>query len=505
MWPSSHHSTVTDRLRPVRVRVYDVITSCIDIKGGIDKDHDHILPFPMSRRSIVSWKISDPRVSPVVSSASGGSVVSINSIISDMMTTEPAGAQAGELGATKLTGTNWPGSANPSTVESFVQHDIYSFKDGNITFLVDGTLYCVHRYFFSRDSIYFSTKFSQLDVRDHEPLTTIISLGDVERKDFEAFLSVLYPENFEEHGLSYEQWKSVLHLSTRWGFASLRKLALKSIDPPTSFDRLLLARTYSVDHWVLPALSALCERTKPISLKEALQMNMEDVVLVATVREEIRTRGPFVNIKDRIEAAQDRMVAHLVNGDDFAVDSESEADERVSLKGEVTGIGAEADSHNGTRSIEAAIPPKVVDGHGSGEHSTEIAEDPSAELPARKKSMRKAALKAERTRKHSRLVCKTGENAGANMPQSAPIAGPGESEEKYVSDAIPEEDGEKRPTPNAEIYGSGWFSKLTAMQMPPEDSPFTRRSSQGLTAPIRHTGQSELELETSTTISVWPM
>jgi hypothetical protein len=183
---------------------YHVITPCIDIKGGIDKGHDHI-PSPMSRR-IVSWRTSEPRVSPAVSRASGGSVVSINSIVSDM-TTETAVVQSAELGA-KL--TNWPGNPNPPTVESFVQHDIYFFRDGNITFLVrdalccgscslkrlqvDGTLYCVHRYFFSRDSAYFSTKFSQLDVRDHESLTTIISLGDVERKDFEAFLSVLYPE-----------------------------------------------------------------------------------------------------------------------------------------------------------------------------------------------------------------------------------------------------------------------------------------------------------------------
>ena len=59
---------------------------------------------------------------------------------------------------------------------------------------VDNTLYCVHRYFFSRDSIYFSIRFSQLDIRDHEALPTIVSLGDIERKDFDAFLSVLYPE-----------------------------------------------------------------------------------------------------------------------------------------------------------------------------------------------------------------------------------------------------------------------------------------------------------------------
>ena len=59
---------------------------------------------------------------------------------------------------------------------------------------VDGFLYCVHRYFFSRDSVYFSTRFAQLGIRDHEHSSTIISLGDVECKDFEAFLSVLYPE-----------------------------------------------------------------------------------------------------------------------------------------------------------------------------------------------------------------------------------------------------------------------------------------------------------------------
>ena len=45
---------------------------------------------------------------------------------------------------------------------------------------VDNTLYCVHRYFFSRGSIYFSTRFVELDICDHEPLPTVISLGDIE-------------------------------------------------------------------------------------------------------------------------------------------------------------------------------------------------------------------------------------------------------------------------------------------------------------------------------------
>lgn len=63
---------------------------------------------------------------------------------------------------------------------------------------------------------------------------------------------------------------------------------MRSINPPTPFDQLQLSRAYSVDHWILPALSALCERTVPLSLDEARQMNIEDVVLISTVREDIR-------------------------------------------------------------------------------------------------------------------------------------------------------------------------------------------------------------------------
>ena len=101
--------------------------------------------------------------------------------------------------------------------------------------------------------------------------------------------------DFERHDLSYEEWKSVLYLSSCWDFASIRRLALNNIQPPTPHDRLLLARTYSVDHWVNPSLSALCERRAPLSLDEARQMNIEDVVLVATVREDIRSHALRVN------------------------------------------------------------------------------------------------------------------------------------------------------------------------------------------------------------------
>jgi hypothetical protein len=53
----------------------------------------------------------------------------------------------------------------------------------------------------------------------------------------------------------------------------------------------MLARTYAVNQWVVPALTALCEIADPLTLTEARPMRIEDIVLVAAVREEVRGRG----------------------------------------------------------------------------------------------------------------------------------------------------------------------------------------------------------------------
>ena len=130
-----------------------------------------------------------------------------------------------------------------------------------------------------------------------------------------GYQDLIIYRDFETQELTYEQWKSVLHLSTRWGFASLRKLALKSIEPPTPHHQLMLARTYSVEEWVLPALTALSSRSLPLGLDEARQMDIEDVILVASVREEIRDgalRVDVVDIPRCVEAAQAGKLNHLV-------------------------------------------------------------------------------------------------------------------------------------------------------------------------------------------------
>jgi len=147
---------------------------------------------------MVSWRDNDTEslVSIAPSNLSTLSVVSIDSILSDshMITPSPEALRArpAEVGAKPKSSL---GGAEPARMadDSFPRHDTYYFKDGNVTFLVGDTLYCVHRYFFDQYSVYFSTRFAQLGIPDHEPLSTIISLDDVERSDFDALLSILYP------------------------------------------------------------------------------------------------------------------------------------------------------------------------------------------------------------------------------------------------------------------------------------------------------------------------
>jgi hypothetical protein len=107
----------------------------------------------------------------------------------------------------------------------------------------------------------------------------------------------------EEH--SFEELSSILDLSTRWGFTSIRDMAIRRMEPPTPHERLILGRKYGVDDWIPLALQELCERPQPLTPDEARLMVFEDVVLVGSVREKVRNQAPTVNsagISDCIEA-----------------------------------------------------------------------------------------------------------------------------------------------------------------------------------------------------------
>jgi len=181
---------------------------------------------------------------------------------------------------------------------------------------------------------------------------------------------------------------------------------LKSIEPPNAFEQLVIARNCGVDDWILPALSALCERRLPLSLEEARQMDIEDVVLIATVREEIRSNGlpidtagiprhierilshaasegippansendaaatdsPDEVLTSWVDVAQPRMLADVMNSVPSA-NLGKDATENESLKEALTGSNTEADGYDRTKEVVVVNPPEKADGHGSPSRS----------------------------------------------------------------------------------------------------------------------------------------
>jgi len=319
---------------------------------------------------IVSWGGNEhvTALSPSLSKAP--SIVSVDSTLMEKLSNSQNTPRADQPRAKHIssrvigqsgTRTSWTSSMCPwvdATDDSFIRHHKYFFDDGNVTFLVRGLQPWVVWSEFSHQIMYrlkthciASTDISSLATRYTSPPDSPSSMSVTTRPSLPSypwviskvktlrlsslsytpseisgslFISLLIEayllfRSFEENRLSYEEWKSVLHLSTRWGFASLRKRALSSIEPPTPHDRLLLARTFSVNDWVVPALSALCERATPLTVSEARQMDIEDVVLVSTVREDIRgcmLRVDSAEIPLRVEAEQlialgSKIPAHL--------------------------------------------------------------------------------------------------------------------------------------------------------------------------------------------------
>ena len=65
--------------------------------------------------------------------------------------------------------------------------------------------------------------------------------------------------------------------------------------PLTPHERLILGKKYGVDQWIALALQELCERPQPLTPDEARLMDLEDVVLVGSVREKVRKHGLTMN------------------------------------------------------------------------------------------------------------------------------------------------------------------------------------------------------------------
>ncbi|KDQ59052.1 hypothetical protein JAAARDRAFT_108596, partial [Jaapia argillacea MUCL 33604] len=168
------------------------------------------------------------------------------------------------------------------------KHEKYFLSDGSLSILVEDTLFKVHLSFLIRDSALFESALSQ--PKKGMNGFHIVTLDGVKAVDFERFLGVIYPSRFDKHDAStFEEWSSILHLATQWGYESIRSLAIREIFPLCSpIDKIVLGREYDISDWLRDAYIAVCERREPITLEEARRLGLEEVVKISKARHELR-------------------------------------------------------------------------------------------------------------------------------------------------------------------------------------------------------------------------
>ena len=79
-----------------------------------------------------------------------------------------------------------------------------------------------------------------------------------------------------------DEWTSVLALATKWEFDAHRALAI---------DRIVLARTYDIPNWLDEEYYRLCVREEALTLEEGRRLGMEDVILLAELRQRVRAHA----------------------------------------------------------------------------------------------------------------------------------------------------------------------------------------------------------------------
>ncbi|KAK0226357.1 hypothetical protein IW262DRAFT_1255979, partial [Armillaria fumosa] len=175
------------------------------------------------------------------------------------------------------------------------KHEVYFIEGGDVYFLVEDCMFCVHRHFFEGESTKFRQMFGGLTSPGKEPrgssLGTAFRLSDITAKDFAHFLWIFYRQKPSEHDASTDVWVTILRTACKWSFPDVKALAIKELERRTItlVDPIVLHRDYKVDPSISDLLYAkLCSRDEPLSIKESVGLGIETTVRIFQTRERLR-------------------------------------------------------------------------------------------------------------------------------------------------------------------------------------------------------------------------
>jgi hypothetical protein len=202
------------------------------------------------------------------------------------------------------------------TVCSRRRHKAYFLEDEHIQLEAGDAVFRIHSHFFLRES-------HEARALVEQAKGTTLALDDVTADDLERFCDVLYcgcvPFLIGGSAADHEhrcvdspplrtqaEWTSVLHLAHRWNFVKIRALAISKLAALAGpVDRVVLAHTYDIDHWLPLAYNALCARTEWLSDEEGLKLGIHDVLKIGRARAAMRTENVTLNDSARFTLVHD--------------------------------------------------------------------------------------------------------------------------------------------------------------------------------------------------------
>ncbi|KAL0579204.1 hypothetical protein V5O48_002827 [Marasmius crinis-equi] len=170
----------------------------------------------------------------------------------------------------------------------------YYIDEEMAIFLVDMHLFRIHRHILRRESVVFDSMFEcppPAEGREGQSDDNPIVLQGVTRAEFLALMDYFYKGSFfkseSDNKTTREEYIDLLSIATRFECIEARQKAVQGIEGHVldPVQKIVLAQTYDVSQWLVPAYVELCQRDNPLTHDEALQIGLEKVILIGNARE----------------------------------------------------------------------------------------------------------------------------------------------------------------------------------------------------------------------------
>ncbi|KAI9568844.1 hypothetical protein HD554DRAFT_2096171 [Boletus coccyginus] len=226
-------------------------------------------------------------------------------------------------------------------VGNITRHEEFFLRDGNVCFVVERTMFRLHRYFFERESDYFRARLNPpAGDEDGSPDCPYI-IDNVKSDEFAQFVWVWYNPQYSFARQGKPQWLTILRLATQWGFPEMRKLAIRHLEQ-IKFDpieKIATYKQYAVENdLLLPSYMTLCTSPTLPSPEEGNILTLETVLTLASAREHVLLRASELGCKTPTIASAPEDVVRAVVAEIFGLTLHSN-DKTVRMEGQGKNTG----------------------------------------------------------------------------------------------------------------------------------------------------------------------